>query len=46
MTNTGKTDIYVYADWQGLNGTILIGILGAQQAKAGSHLALNMTMPG
>lgn len=29
----GKTDIYVYADWQGLTEPHLIGILSAQAAK-------------
>lgn len=28
-----KTDIYVYADWQGLNGPMLMGLLSAHQAK-------------
>ena len=28
-----KTDIYVYADWQGLEGPMLMGILSAHQAK-------------
>lgn len=28
-----KTDIYVYADWKGLEGPQLMGILAAQQAK-------------
>lgn len=30
----GKYDIYVYADWQGLNGPIQIGVLSAHFAKA------------
>ena len=30
---TRKTDIYVYADWIGLNGPVLMGVLSAQQAK-------------
>jgi serine/threonine-protein kinase HipA len=30
---TGKTDIWVYADWLGLGGPQLIGVLSAQQAK-------------
>lgn len=33
MASASKKDIYVYADWQGLNGPNLIGILGAHQAK-------------
>ncbi|MFV0182878.1 type II toxin-antitoxin system HipA family toxin [Empedobacter falsenii] len=28
-----KTDIYVYADWQDLEGPILMGVLSAHQAK-------------
>ncbi len=28
-----KTDIYVYADWQGMKEPVLIGTLSAQQAK-------------
>lgn len=28
-----KTDIYVYADWQGLEGPLLMGVLSAHQAK-------------
>ena len=28
-----KTDILVYADWLGMKGPKLIGILSAQQAK-------------
>jgi serine/threonine-protein kinase HipA len=28
-----KTDLYVYADWKGLDGPKLLGILSAQQAK-------------
>ncbi|MHC5310631.1 type II toxin-antitoxin system HipA family toxin [Myroides sp. LJL116] len=28
-----KTDIFVYADWQGLNAPLLMGILSAHQAK-------------
>ncbi len=32
MANT-KTDIFVYADWQGMGGPQLIGTLSAQQAK-------------
>lgn len=28
-----KTDIYVYADWQGLKGSMLMGVLSAHQAK-------------
>jgi serine/threonine-protein kinase HipA len=31
--SVGKTDIYVYADWLGLQGPKLIGTLTAQQAK-------------
>ncbi|MFO8147029.1 MAG: HipA domain-containing protein [Gillisia sp.] len=30
----GKFDIYVYADWKGLNGPVHIGILSAHFAKA------------
>lgn len=30
----GKFDIYVYADWKGLDGPVLIGILSAHFAKA------------
>lgn len=26
-----KTDIYVFADWRGLNGSKLMGVLSAQQ---------------
>lgn len=33
MATTTKTDIYVYADWTGLNGPRLMGILSAQQTK-------------
>ena len=29
-----KTDIYVYADWIGIDGPALIGILSAHFAKA------------
>ena len=32
MSNT-KTDIYVYAHWQGMNEPKRIGVLSAQQAK-------------
>lgn len=28
-----KADIYVYADWQGLEGPLLMGVLSAHQAK-------------
>lgn len=28
-----KTDIYVYADWQGLESSLLMGVLSAHQAK-------------
>ena len=30
----GKIDIYVYADWIGLNGPVQIGVLSAHFAKA------------
>lgn len=30
---SNKTEIYVYADWEGLDGPILMGILSAHQAK-------------
>ena len=31
--STGNSDIWVYADWAGLNGPKCVGILSAQQAK-------------
>ena len=30
---TGKTDIYVYAHWKGMDGPQLMGILSAHAAK-------------
>ncbi len=31
--STGNIDIWVYADWAGLNGPKCVGILSVQQAK-------------
>lgn len=30
---TGKTEIYIYADWKGIDGPIEIGVLSASQGK-------------
>ena len=39
----GKFDIYVYADWKGINGPIQIGILSAHFAKAKKAFSFEYT---
>ena len=36
-----KTDLYVYADWVGLKGPVLMGVLSAQQAKGRKAFAFS-----